>query len=1039
MKRFRHVLFPIRVGHARSGGIMAAVITLLLLLGVGVAHATPTPVAYWNFDEGTGTSAADSAGSVNDAGTLTNGPTWTTGASGGAIQFDGTNDYVIASNSTDLAFSGAMTVAAWAKSDTANWNTYGMLVSRRSQFILHPASGGKVLQFYVYIGGQAKGVAYDLATDSIDLTQWHHYAGTYDGSSLKLYVDGQLKATVSQTGTMDSTTNSAYIGRDSTMARYFDGAIDEVRLYNTALNANDIAQLAGTAGGAETTTILVDLGASTDANDVDSVNTWNVSNYSTSGATLVDASGAATGIALEYSTNVTWGQTSSGSITWFASDYLNDGTTANPDKDPVLALGMGDSVSFNRQSSVSGTYTTAFLTFTGLDANATYSLDIVALNPGTGGITHQIQASDAGVLRWGDSGENRRGGKDYQTKTSGFQPNDHEVMRWTALVPDSNGKIVISYGAGNNFVVTGRLGAIRLTEIAQSGTNWFVRPSGGSYGNEDGTSYADAWDGLENIDWQVILPGDNLYICGTHVRTVTSNTNIASQGWILPGASGTAGNHVKIRGDWPSDPGIVWGAWKDNRPGGMKAANWVANWNGNTGVYYNETAVYNKSNWQHGLFERINGLSYEKYTWVSSVQAVIDSPQGGVFYAENFGTNQNRVWLRPFHTSDFADTIRWSGTCGWRLFLAENQSYVTYRGLTVIASTINHEDGAATAGPYHDYTFLNCKFFPLNAAYWYTPVNSNNITIDGCEIAFTGNGMYVIWSLGSNHHFYVKNSYFHDIGNPWGGGVDGHALGIQNNEHFYFTNNHFERCSSAIDFHVGATTTQRHCYVIGNFIKDMRTGWGAVVQGSAITFEGDNNNPKANTSDLYIANNIVMDCDANGISTSRKSTVKVYNNTVMDCNYNYKFVGNRVDGASVEMFNNISVEPRTYHVYFNQNASGISFYFDAANNLYDDSGSGSSTFYTLVTGYPTGAVDFAAYCVRHDNIVTGGTNTSGATIERDSLVDDPLFVSGTPAVDTDFKLLSNSPAVDAGLDVDLDEDYGGNTRDSSPDIGAWEH
>jgi len=78
-------------------------------------------------------------------------------------------------------------------------------------------------------------------------------------------------------------------------------------------------------------------------------------------------------------------------------------------------------------------------------------------------------------------------------------------------------------------------------------TDWYVRPAGGSYGNEDGTSYEDAWNGFSNITWGTggVEAGDTLWVCGTHNETLTVK------------ASGTSGNYITIRGDYPGDPGII--------------------------------------------------------------------------------------------------------------------------------------------------------------------------------------------------------------------------------------------------------------------------------------------------------------------------------------------------------------------------------------------------------------------------------------------------------------------------------------------------
>jgi hypothetical protein len=76
---------------------------------------------------------------------------------------------------------------------------------------------------------------------------------------------------------------------------------------------------------------------------------------------------------------------------------------------------------------------------------------------------------------------------------------------------------------------------------------WYVRPSGGSYGDEDGTSYDTAWDGFANIDWTAsgVQPNDTLYICGTHNELLTI------------GGSGESGKPITIRGDYEGDAGVV--------------------------------------------------------------------------------------------------------------------------------------------------------------------------------------------------------------------------------------------------------------------------------------------------------------------------------------------------------------------------------------------------------------------------------------------------------------------------------------------------
>ena len=103
-----------------------------------------------------------------------------------------------------------------------------------------------------------------------------------------------------------------------------------------------------------------------------------------------------------------------------------------------------------------------------------------------------------------------------------------------------------------------------LIPYLASATNWYVRPSGGSYGNEDGASYENAWDGLGNVVWGSggVEGEDTLYICGTQLPP-TMNKFTTRLGY-MPIPGGSPGKHTIIRGDCPGDPGTVWGMYKHN-------------------------------------------------------------------------------------------------------------------------------------------------------------------------------------------------------------------------------------------------------------------------------------------------------------------------------------------------------------------------------------------------------------------------------------------------------------------------------------------
>ncbi|ABQ27183.1 Ig-like domain-containing protein [Geotalea uraniireducens] len=178
---------------------------------------------------------SDSSGNGNH-GTASGGAAFASDHAGGAMagSFDGANDYIKVNNSSSLNPT-AITVEAWAKSATPMWGS-GSIASKYGAYTLRPVEGSKELRFYA-------GSQYAAVNDpDLDPTQWHHYAGTYDGFSIKLYVDGVVRSTVAYNGNLYTAgTNPLYIGWDDWQTwRYFKGLIDEVAVYKQALPAEDI-------------------------------------------------------------------------------------------------------------------------------------------------------------------------------------------------------------------------------------------------------------------------------------------------------------------------------------------------------------------------------------------------------------------------------------------------------------------------------------------------------------------------------------------------------------------------------------------------------------------------------------------------------------------------------------------------------------------------------------------------------------------------------------------------------------------------------
>ena len=145
---------------------------------------------------------------------------------------------VTVNNSASLQLTSAMTLEAWVFPTTVNsaWrdviykgddNYYLMAMSSNSS---HPVAGA-------ILGGV---YAEAIGPNALTANTWAHLAATYDGATVRLYVNGVQVASRAKTGTIATSTNPLQIGGDSIYGQYFAGRIDEVRIYNRALSVAEI-------------------------------------------------------------------------------------------------------------------------------------------------------------------------------------------------------------------------------------------------------------------------------------------------------------------------------------------------------------------------------------------------------------------------------------------------------------------------------------------------------------------------------------------------------------------------------------------------------------------------------------------------------------------------------------------------------------------------------------------------------------------------------------------------------------------------------
>jgi hypothetical protein len=205
--------------------------------GSGASVSSTGLVAHYRFDG----NANDSSGH-NLHGTAYGGPSYVPGILGLAISLDGINDYVDCGNSPLFDITGKITVAAWVNITTVPGDHRAIITKGDSAWRISTLQSQR--KFHFGVAGPPDYPAADGARE-VPVGQWHHVAGTYDGATIRLYVDGVLDGTRAYSSGIGANTQLVFIGENAEeMGRTWHGLIDEVRVYNRALSADEIQSLA---------------------------------------------------------------------------------------------------------------------------------------------------------------------------------------------------------------------------------------------------------------------------------------------------------------------------------------------------------------------------------------------------------------------------------------------------------------------------------------------------------------------------------------------------------------------------------------------------------------------------------------------------------------------------------------------------------------------------------------------------------------------------------------------------------------------------
>ncbi|MFI7106591.1 LamG-like jellyroll fold domain-containing protein [Nonomuraea sp. NPDC050227] len=214
---------------------------------------TPTPlpqglVAAYGMNEGAGTSVGDVSGK-NNTGTAQN-TTWTTGKYGKALSFNGTSSKVSVPHNAGLVLPQGMTMSAWVNpTSVSGWRSVAFKDYTGGVGYGLYASNGTAPSSWLRSGGVHQQVD---GTAALSIGTWSHLAVTHDGTTARLYVNGQQVAQKA-VGALEDSGGALQIGANTNWGEYFGGAIDELRIYNRAQSAAEIqADMQAPVGAAPT-------------------------------------------------------------------------------------------------------------------------------------------------------------------------------------------------------------------------------------------------------------------------------------------------------------------------------------------------------------------------------------------------------------------------------------------------------------------------------------------------------------------------------------------------------------------------------------------------------------------------------------------------------------------------------------------------------------------------------------------------------------------------------------------------------------------
>ncbi|GAB6907141.1 hypothetical protein JCM12296A_29770 [Desulfosarcina cetonica] len=564
-----------------------------------------------------------------------------------------------------------------------------------------------------------------------------------------------------------------------------------------------------------------------------------------------------------------------------------------------------------------------------------------------------------------------------------------------------------------------------LTQTDLYAGEWFVRPAGGAYGREDGTSYKNAWNGLAGIIWGTkgVHPGDTLWICGLHLHAIRDRYSFGNRALKL--GSGTSENErIVLRGDYPNDAGIIWGAgrieyaqWTDEGNGvwsiPLIAAIWAGDW-----IF--QDIGQNGAN-SHVVLDKADSLSACRL-------------QSGSHFSPSYKKG-SKLYVHPTdeRSPKRRISINW---WGYRLEF-NRQAYLTFKNISFL-----NPGRVSLDARLHHIRWHGCKLIYGMHALIGLHGEHSAIEVIGCELAWAGNGIYTIqqnWQAGKTEinktvrDYRFAGNHIHHIGvRPVNWNGDAHAIGIQGGSGGIIEDNLIENCGTGPGLYAFTHQECKNTVVRRNVVKNLHRLGGATGYGVFTMCNQDSLSDK--TGNIFYQN-VVVNAHV-GYRFQFEDKQRVFHNMAINCNIGFESTrGYKGNGANVELKNNIFYNSKECHVKWTGAAEQFTIDFDH-NIYYPDE---HDKFWLILKRDVKGCSIVIEN--RKSNFKEWQRHrVKGCRFDPNSLSRDPqLLYLNTFRIDTSNLVLSDrSPVIDAGIPVGINEDFYGHKIIGIPDIGPFE-